>query len=151
MNIKIEKAQLADCIAIHECNKRNLPIYYSPYEIALMVKNLTHLVVVSKIFGNIASYLIGECQNGGNFHILSIGVDYEVRRMGIGRKMIDFILGQIVPKYKTISLFVHSDNSGAVKFYQKYGFKIEKTVQNYYSGHLKDVKTQDAHRMVYHI
>lgn len=56
-------------------------------------------------------------------------VDARCRRKGIGRKLVDFAVRfarrEGLPR---IELNVYEDNLGAVKFYERYGFKIQKRV-----------------------
>ena len=64
----------------------------------------------------------------GNKKMRFIAVDSKHRGKGIGSFAMDFIKR----KYKNLFLMVKSNNTKAIKFYEKHGWKKIKLVKNYY-------------------
>ncbi len=65
--------------------------------------------------------------------IINIVVDDAYRRMGIGSKLIEFILNMF-KEYKAIFLDVNVNNSSAIKLYKKYNFSVVNTRKHYYGN-----------------
>lgn len=65
-----------------------------------------------------------------NEFIGALFIDINCQGLGLGSKLIDYVSN----KYKKLGLAVYKENEGAVKFYQKKGFKIIKEQQNEDSG-----------------
>jgi putative acetyltransferase len=65
-----------------------------------------------------------------NEFIGALFIDIDYQGLGIGSKLIDYVSN----KYKKLGLAVYKENEGAVKFYQKKGFKVIKEQQNEDSG-----------------
>ena len=143
-------ALITDALQITECNKRNLPLYYSSPEHFYFIISSNHEVAVITHNSQVIGFIIGEYKSyddsnsDSNFHILSFGIDKKYRRRGLGSKLIKFIIKKIKNKCNSVSLYVHYDNTGAISFYEKYGFQRKELLKNYYRGNLKNAKTQDA-------
>src|SRR3989304_6249466 len=149
MNIRVRKAEIKEADKIHLINKSCLPIYYSPYEYMFYILSPLHDVFVIEDLNNeniLLGYLVGIYKND-NFHILSIGVLEKFRKLSLGTKLLSHIICKLRGKYKTITLYVHTENFSAIKFYNKNGFKVQEKLVNYYHGSLKNVKTFDAYFM----
>jgi len=147
--IEIRKAGLTDIWGIYNCNKSILPIYYSPEEYLMFMMSSGMLILVAYEGDELCGYLVAQ-HTPPTIHIMSFGVYEKHRRKGIGRQLIEKteeIATKESDKIKRVSLFVHADNIGGLKFYKKYGFKKVKTLPNYYKGSLKNAKTQDAYRL----
>lgn len=152
-SIRVRIATLADANSIYELNKSVLPIYYSSIEHGMMIMNPTKLVLIAEINKKIPiGYLIGDYwTNGENFHIVSIGVNKDIRKKGIG----SFLLKKLIDKlkrmgYKTITLNVHEENKVAYKFYEKHGFVVKERLKDYYDGCLTS-DNLDAFNMIKNI
>lgn len=82
-----------------------------------------------KVVGYIVFWLKEEKRG----HIISLAVDKEYR----GRKIATQLLAKAVIIFKgveanKITLEVRGDNEGAIEFYKKFGFLIDRKVPNYY-------------------
>ncbi|WP_163280605.1 GNAT family N-acetyltransferase [Campylobacter fetus] len=60
--------------------------------------------------------------------IYSLGVSEQARGKGVGAAL----LGDICSKFKNLRLEVRKDNTGAIKLYEKFGFKTKKLILAYY-------------------
>lgn len=151
MAINIRKAGFTDIYNIYCCNKAVLPIYYSIEEYLFIIFASTNKeLLVAEIDDELVGYLLAE-YDGSFLHIMSFGVYPKYRRHKIGTKLIHELvnIAKNKPNVNTLSLNVHADNKGGVLFYEKYGFKKNKRLVNYYSGTLKNAKSQDAFRLEY--
>jgi ribosomal protein S18 acetylase RimI-like enzyme len=144
MDIVVRNAYYNDLSSIQQCNMKNLPIYYNIYDYYLFLfQSNQYKLIVATIDNNIVGYLLGEYQDK-NFHILSIAVNPNYRRMSIGTKLIRYIIQNT--NKESITLFVHVNNKSAISFYMKNGFTVIKLLDNYYNGQLNDT-SQDAYIM----
>ena len=76
--------------------------------------------------GRILGYLVFS-QAG---HIISIAVDPEWRRKGIGKSLLDRAMNH--PRIRKVRAEVRMSNKGAQAFYERLGFRITAKVPNYY-------------------
>ena len=147
MNIKFRKGFITDMNALSSVNKECLPIYYQPMEFMYFVLSPSFDIFIAYSSDNtIVGYLLGEFQDK-NFHIMSIGVLKKYRENKIGTKLLDYCIQNIKNNHQTISLFVHTENTSAIKFYKKNKFIIVRTLKNYYEGSIPNTNVQDAYRM----
>jgi len=67
-------------------------------------------------------------------YIMTLAVLLPYRRLGIGTKLLDFVLeyAKKRPDIKAVSLNVQTNNETAISFYKHFGFIITKEEQNYY-------------------
>ncbi len=68
-------------------------------------------------------------------HIISIAVDKNYRRSGIGTQLLVKAIAILsLLRLDTIYLEVNENNVGAVEFYKSFNFKIDRTVPGYYEN-----------------
>ena len=138
---KILKANYFDFDFIEKIGKNSLPIYYKKDDL-IILKNTNHDIFKiindkDKIVGFIVTR---ETEN--NIHILSIAVDVDYRKKGIGTILLD----NLKNKSKSVTLYVHTVNDVAMSFYKKNNFKIENIMFGYYDNFKID---KDAYKMIY--
>ncbi len=86
-----------------------------------------------KIGGKLVGYLICTMRWGGVGHILSIAVDPQYRRRGIGRALILKALERLRGRGATaVRLEARKSNTGARAFYASLGFREERELPHYY-------------------
>ena len=81
----------------------------------------------------VVGYIVFWLKEEKRGHIISLAVDKKYR----GRKIATQLLTKVVIIFKgveanKITLEVRGDNSGAIEFYKKFGFLIDRKVPNYY-------------------
>jgi ribosomal-protein-alanine N-acetyltransferase len=66
-------------------------------------------------------------------HIMILAVDLDYRRKGIGSKLLErtIEISEMLP-INLIRLEVRLTNNAAIKFYERYGFRIINTIEQYY-------------------
>jgi len=80
----------------------------------------------------IVGYTIGQPKNDST-EIISLAVKPRFRQKGIGKKLINFLINYFKERgIKGILLHVRTENKTGVAFYRNLGFKILKTIKNYY-------------------
>jgi ribosomal-protein-alanine N-acetyltransferase len=86
-----------------------------------------------RLNGKLVGYLICTMRWGGVGHILSIAVDPEYRRRGVGRALILKALERLRKEGATaVRLEARKSNLGARAFYSALGFKEERELPHYY-------------------
>ena len=77
----------------------------------------------------------GICQKEGKEGVIfSLAVKPKYQGRGIGSKILERLIETLKKeKIEKISLHARKKNEKAINFYQKFGFKIKKEVENYYS------------------
>lgn len=147
MSISIRRGDIQDVYNISELNKKCLPIYYSQMECFMTILSLKYIVLVAEMNNKLVGYMIGELNpDKKNYHIMSIGVDEIYRSIGIGSLLLTYVTNIIKKECNNITLYVHTENTKGVQFYEKNGFDNIETLKDYYAGSLKS-KSQDAYKM----
>lgn len=68
-------------------------------------------------------------------HILTIDVDPEMRRQGVGAALMEWMIGKAREvRASVLVLEVAVDNQPAQAFYQRFGFQVANTIPGYYNG-----------------
>ena len=99
----------------------------------------------------IAGFIVAEANRRGQGHIVTIDVVDEMRRHGVGSKLLE----QAEERLRTagchcIFLETAVNNSSAILFYKRHGYFVEKTIPRYYNGVLdalllrKDLHTRPS-------
>ena len=151
--LTIRKAILTDIDDLHLCNKKNLPVFYTSEQYLFFLLTTSFDVIVGTINGKIEGYILGEFSvqpttNKKNFHIMSIAVNQNYRKMGVGSNMLKYLINNVTNKCDTMTLYVHVENKNAILFYLKNNFKIIKKLPNYYQETFKDCTSSDAVKML---
>ncbi len=149
MCIVFRKANITDCSSLHECNKKCLPLFYSTTEYIYYTLSPSHyiFVIVESDTNTLIAYILGSLNNKNNYHIMSIGVDNNYRKMGYGTKLLTYAKNNL-EFCKSISLYVHVENDVAINFYKKNGFQIAKEMKGYYGDALGLNVSPDAYLMI---
>lgn len=99
------------------------------------------LFLVCKVGRRIAGYIITVKVRGGA-ELVSIAVDPQQRRQGVGQAMLDASRAELRARgVKHWWLMVRTTNEGAIAFYERYGFARTRLVKRYYGA------GQDGYRM----
>ncbi|KAJ8887964.1 hypothetical protein PR048_007448 [Dryococelus australis] len=77
---------------------------------------------------------IDTSENSRRLYIMTLGVLYPYRRLGIASKMLEHVLNYVQQDCNFDSIFLHVqvNNEGAIEFYKKFGFEIVETKEHYY-------------------
>lgn len=75
------------------------------------------------------------------FRLYSLAISKAYQNQGLAKQLLDYSFEHL--KEKSFSLEVKVSNIGAIKLYEKFGFKIKKVLENYYDnedGYLMEKK-----------
>lgn len=88
--------------------------------------------IVAELQEKVVGYVIGYVSNNVG-EIDSIAVVPSFRRLRIGKKLVEYILGRFREMgVKTASLEVHTSNKTAICFFERIGFQIVEAIKEYY-------------------
>lgn len=101
----------------------------------------------SRPIGAVACRLEKAPDLGGQvlLYIITIGVLAPYRNAGLGAALLEKTLGTVreyLPEVVLARLHVQVSNKDAIRFYEKHGFKVVNTVENYY------LRTEPRHAVV---
>lgn len=91
--------------------------------------------LVAEEDGYVVGYVLFWIKYENQGHIISIAVDKNYRRKGYGTQLLAKSIGILsLLRLDTIYLEVNENNAGAVEFYRRFNFKIDRTVPGYYEN-----------------
>jgi ribosomal-protein-alanine N-acetyltransferase len=119
----IRKCTEGDLGDVWEIENLSFEYPYPPY---FFYEYINKLFFVMEENGKVVGYIIGDEEKG---MIISIAVHPEYRKKGYGKKMMEHIFKFMKGE---IFLQVRKSNKGAIKFYEKMGFKKKGEIKKYY-------------------
>jgi ribosomal-protein-alanine N-acetyltransferase len=97
------------------------------------------LAKVARLEGRLAGYLVAWCV-AGEMHLTNLAVEPELRRMGIGHQLVDWIVGEAGRRgADRVMLEVRASNVPAIVLYRSHGFQQVGRRPHYY-----EVGNEDA-------
>jgi len=92
------------------------------------------LFLVAEIGNEVVGYVSAVVRREGVGHVISICVDPQHRRKGIGRRLMQEVEKALIELFgvKSIRLEVRVSNTAAINLYKSLGYRIVKKLQNYY-------------------
>ena len=139
-SVTIRRTDPDEAEIVHQCNKRNLPIYYTTSEYQQMASDPSYILLglfneSNTLFG----YLLGKQHSDRVFHLNSFSIDQEYRRKRMGTRIMEKMEDEVVknfPETRFLRLNVDPANQTGIKFYSKVGFGYVCTLPHYYGiGH----------------
>ncbi|UTA46505.1 GNAT family N-acetyltransferase [Simiduia sp. 21SJ11W-1] len=88
-------------------------------------------LLVAKLQGKVAGYILWAASEEGSAWILSLAVDPKAQGKGIGRKLVDAVLSA-TRDFKQVLLTVAPDNHQAVALYRSAGFTLHGRESDYF-------------------
>jgi ribosomal-protein-alanine N-acetyltransferase len=107
----------------------------------LLKQKSTRMLVAENIEGRIVGYILYSIKSI-KCSLISIAVLPEYRRLGVGSMLMQKLLKEVEGTVEQVELQVGCKNFGAIKFYQKFNFKIVDLIPKYYPD------GEDAYYMV---
>jgi [ribosomal protein S18]-alanine N-acetyltransferase len=90
--------------------------------------------VVAEAERRVVGFAIGYLSRGKVAHVVTLDVDPGRRREGLGRDLLENLLGRFVAHgARRARLEVSTENRGAIAFYEELGFARLGTIRDYYS------------------
>jgi [ribosomal protein S18]-alanine N-acetyltransferase len=113
-------------------------IAYSRPELMAYVRRRDSFTIVAEMpaeeRGEIVAFITAEANRRGVGHIITIDVLPQLRRSGLGSKLLAACEGRLQKfKCKSVILETAVDNLAALSFYKRHQYFLVKTVPRYYS------------------
>jgi len=140
--VKLRKFSLQDLNRIMRIEKSSFPKdAYSEEKFKYLYKKYPDGFIVAQTLKDVAGYIIAyKFRNTAEFD--SLAIDKKYRKLGMGKKLAFFMLRKFTKVgLKKAFLEVRATNKNAISFYEKMGFKIKKTIKDFYG------KGEDAYLM----
>jgi len=135
----IRSMEIDDLKKVLEIEKKSFPV---PWTYDLFFSELTRnryaRYFVMEKNNEVIGYL-GLWHKGTSFHITNIAIAEKFRRKGYGKIFLKFVERiAATHKIKKISLEVRRSNYIAQNIYRKYGYKVIRSLRNYYQEEKED-------------
>jgi len=130
---RMHRGDLHDALAIER------QTFARPWSQAMFLSEVekpSSICLVATYGNRIVGYLIAS-RYPDAYHLMTIAVDGEYRRRGIGALMIEALL-EAIGKGSSLTLEVRPSNSGAIAMYEKFGMTIAGRRHGYYSDNGED-------------
>jgi ribosomal-protein-alanine N-acetyltransferase len=136
--IKLRKMQPHDIRAIMEIEQASFTAPWSELSFLNDMYNADSLSKVALIENRVVGYVCPRyVLNEG--HLLNLAVHRDFRRRGIATELMNTVLKELKEKGCTLLyLEVRVSNLDAIKFYERFGFKIASFRRKYYSSPTED-------------
>lgn len=133
----IRRAKLSDWPAIMHIEHSCFNNVKHDFAFALGLPFNHNLVAIKD--GKIVSYHTYEWLVGKRCHLISLGTLKEYRHQGMGGKLMEESI-KIAKKKKAKEIYfeVRKHNTGAIRLYQKLGYRVIKTKPKYYKAPVDD-------------
>jgi ribosomal-protein-alanine N-acetyltransferase len=133
--IKIKKTLLSNLDRVSEIEKASFSVdAYSKKRLHFLCKHKDNCFMLAVLNDLPVAYILA-CPEKLKMNIISIAVDPKYQKLGIGTKLINFIIRKSKRmKFKEVSLEVSTINKGAINFYNKIGFKTVNIIKKYYKN-----------------
>ncbi|MEJ2360697.1 MAG: GNAT family N-acetyltransferase [Gammaproteobacteria bacterium] len=135
---KIEFASLADATEIallsREYIEYNLGWEYTPQKIAQLIRHEAKNVVVARDKQQLVGFgIMTYREEEANLDLLAVRLQH--RHRGVGRRIVNWLEKvALTAGIITIYVQVREINTGAIKFYQRLGYRVVKQHHGYYQG-----------------
>ncbi len=119
---------------VAEIARKNLTERYSDEIFLSIYRRWPEGFILAEDSGKIVGFISGSIENLWTARILMLAVEERYRNAGIGSALLDMFEREARKKNVTnIRLEVRTDNSNAIKFYQKRKYIISDILPRYYS------------------
>lgn len=134
MLLSFRKARAGDLKQIYRIESSS---FHNPYSLdlllAFILSKTYDIFVAEDANKKILGYTIVTFEQSKKaLHIISIAVDREHRKRGIGRKLLNFVFDNYKDKANFAWLEVRKSNKDAIEFYKKNKFVEKGEMENYY-------------------
>lgn len=134
---QIRRLSYADLPQVVAIERRSFP---TPWSLAMFVLELSKpsgICLAAVRHGELAGYLV--CSRYDTvWHVMNVSVDPDVRRQGIATALIEALLDRIDDDAAQITLEVRPTNHGAIRLYERFGFRAAGRRPRYYQDNGED-------------
>lgn len=129
----LRKFQNSDAPAVYDLVCSTLEEEYDPNVFLVLPKAWPEGCIVAETEAGIAGFLLGSVVSPGQIQLLMLAVNPDMRHRGVGSEMmVKFLSACRSLNCLNIELEVRKDNINAIRFYQRFGFKLKGLKEEYY-------------------
>jgi len=131
----IRRFKPEDMFSVVKLASETLPENYNPSLFNYFYETFPDGMWIAEKSNKIIGFAIGVKTSEENARILMLAVTEKQRRQNIGTALLKNLLKEFVQhNVRNIELEVRTDNTKAIRFYQKHGFRIVDTIKNFYQN-----------------
>ena len=135
--IGVRRLTYADLPQVVAIERRAFP---APWSLAMFVLELSKpggICLAASAHGRLAAYLV--CSRYDIvWHIMNVAVDPDVRSEGIGTALLERLLEEVGDPAARYTLEVRTSNTGAIRLYERFGFRAAGMRRRYYQDNGED-------------
>jgi len=133
--ITIRTFEPTDMFSVIKIASNTLPERYNPSIFNYFYETYPQGFIIAEIAHKIVGFLIAVKVKPNIAKILMLAVSKQHRRKKIGTMLLNELYKKILEENITaIELEVRTDNTTAIKFYEKHGFKIKNKLLHFYQN-----------------
>jgi [ribosomal protein S18]-alanine N-acetyltransferase len=136
-DLMIRRLTYADLPQVIAIERRAFP---APWSLAMFVLELSKpggICLAASAHGRLAAYLV--CSRYDTvWHIMNVAVDPELRNEGIGTALLERLLDEVGDRDARYTLEVRTSNAGAIRIYERFGFRAAGLRRRYYQDNGED-------------
>lgn len=134
MSYMIRRVELSDARGVYSVERECFPDPYPREFFDDLVQNEHDRFFVAIRDGRIIGYSVATAR-GKDGHIVSVAVDPQYRRQGIGTALLSAVTRRLIEQgVEQIHLEVRKGNGAAIAFYERMGFRAFSEIRHYYSN-----------------
>ncbi|WP_457742372.1 ribosomal protein S18-alanine N-acetyltransferase [Thermococcus sp.] len=132
--VTIRPARLFDINEIMRIERESFREAYPRGIFLVFLENNPDTFLVAEYNGKVVGYVMAYLRPDLEGHIMSIAVDSAYRGNGIGSALLTEAIERLIERgARYIGLEVRVSNEGAIRLYERFGFKKVKRIIGYYS------------------
>jgi [ribosomal protein S18]-alanine N-acetyltransferase len=133
----IRRLTYADLPQVIAIERRAFPAAWSLAMFVLELSKPAGVCLAAGDGGRLTGYLV--CSRYDTvWHIMNVAVDPELRGNGIGTALLDRLIAEVGDPGARYTLEVRCSNQGAIRLYERFGFRAAGTRRRYYQDNGED-------------
>ncbi len=136
-DLLIRRLTYADLPQVIAIERRAFP---TPWSLAMFVLELSKpggICLAASAHGRLAAYLV--CSRYDTvWHVMNVAVDPDLRYQGIGTALLNRLLEEVNDPAARYTLEVRTSNTGAIRLYERFGFRAAGMRRRYYQDNGED-------------
>ena len=136
-DLTIRRLTYADLPEVVAIERRAFP---APWSLAMFVLELSKpggICLAASARGRLAAYLV--CSRYDTvWHVMNVAVDPDLRNNGIGTALIERLIEEVADPSARYTLEVRMSNTGAIRLYERFGFRSAGMRRRYYQDNGED-------------
>ena len=136
-DLQIRRLTYADLPQVIAIERRAFP---APWSLAMFVLELSKpggICLAASAHGRLAAYMV--CSRYDTvWHVMNVAVDPDLRNQRIGTALLERLLEEVGDPGARYTLEVRTSNTGAIRLYERFGFRAAGLRRRYYQDNGED-------------